>query len=295
MKAISITPSWLIEKKKDFTEGVKNLGKLGITVVNTAFPGHLPTPVEKARQIHRAFIDPSVDMILAQRGGYSSMKSLPYVDFSLIKRHPKIFAGFSDISTLLNAIYERTGLITLHAPMIINFSRPTPFTKRSFRNAVEGFPEKNLFKGAPVTVYRPGIARGTLKGGNLVTLTALIGTPWETKTDGAILFFEDVDEKLHEVDRCLTQWILRGKLQKVRGLILSDFRGVRNKDVFSVVSQQMKIPFPVVYCPYIGHVKNKITLPVGAQAELNTHNKTLTIMNFGNSMKIFDRITGCTG
>jgi muramoyltetrapeptide carboxypeptidase len=97
-------------------------------------------------------------------------------------------------------------------------------------------------------------------------------------TDGTILFLEDVDEKLYEVDRYLTQWILAGKLQKVKGLILGDFRGIKKRDVYHILSSQMKIDFPLVSCPYIGHVRNKITLPVGARVELNTLKKALTLL-----------------
>ena len=97
-------------------------------------------------------------------------------------------------------------------------------------------------------------------------------------TDGVILFLEDADEKLYEVDRTLTQWILAGKMQKVKGLILGDFRGIKARDVYNILSSQMKIDFPLVNCPYIGHVKNKITLPVGAQVELDTMKKRLTLL-----------------
>jgi muramoyltetrapeptide carboxypeptidase len=272
-----ITPSWLIKKKKDFVDGVKNLEQLGFKVIHRRFVTHMPSTRRKVKQIHGAFLNRRVGVILAQRGGYSSMKLLPHLDFGLIRSHPKIFAGYSDLSALLNAISERTGLITLHSPMVINFSKPSQFTIRSFLNAVNGFPQKNLFGGVPVGVYRPGVARGILKGGNLITLTALMGTEWEIDTRGAILFLEEVDEKLYEVDRNLTQWILAGKLRKVRALILGEFGGLKNQDIYKILSQQMKMDFPLVHCPYIGHGKNKITLPVGARVELNTSKKSLTI------------------
>jgi muramoyltetrapeptide carboxypeptidase len=179
---------------------------------------------------------------------------------------------------MLNIIYEKTGLITLHSPMVLSFSPYRKFTADSFLNAVSGFSEKDLFKGVPVKVYRHGVARGILKGGNLITLTALIGTRWEINTDSAVLFLEDVDEKLHKVDRCLMQWIFAGKLRKIQGLILGDFRGVKDIDIYSILSGQVKIDFPVVYCPYIGHVRNKITLPVGSKVELNTKRQSLTVL-----------------
>ena len=272
-----VTPSYLIKKKRDFTSGIKQLTESGFNVINPEFPKALPSPREKAEQIHAAFAEPGVDMILALRGGYSAMKILPFLDFELIRKHPKIIAGFSDLSALLNPIFERTGQVALHAPMLINLDTPTAFTLNSLINAVKGYPEKNLLKGAPCKVYQPGSAAGILKGGNLITLTALIDTDWEIDTPGAILFLEDVDEKLHQVDRYLTQWILAGKFKDIKALILGDFRGLRSKQVYDILASQMELNFPVVHCPYIGHVANKITLPIGAEVELHTNRKQLLI------------------
>ena len=272
-----VTPSYLIKKKRDFTSGIKQLTESGFNVINPEFPKVLPSPREKAEQIHAAFAEPGVDMILALRGGYSAMKILPFLDFELIRKHPKIIAGFSDLSALLNPIFERTGQVALHAPMLINLDTPTAFTLNSLINAVKGYPEKNLLKGAPCKVYQPGSAAGILKGGNLITLTALIDTDWEIDTSGAILFIEDVDEKLHQVDRYLTQWILTGKFKDIKALIIGDFRGLRSKQVYDILASQMELNFPVVHCPYIGHVANKITLPIGAEVELHTNRKQLLI------------------
>lgn len=272
-----VTPSYLIRKKRDFTAGIGQLQQLGFKVLNTNFPTALLSPQEKARQIHAAFADPEVDIILALRGGYSAMKSLPFIDFNLISQHPKIIAGFSDLSALLNPIFERTGLVTLHGPMLINLDQPTEFTLKSLMNAVTGFPEKNLLKGARIKVYQPGVAHGILKGGNLITLTALLQTDWEIDTNGAILFFEDVDEQLHQVDRYLTQWLLAGKFAGIKGLILGDFRGIKSRQVYEILASQMAIDFPVLHCPNIGHVANKLTLPIGAEVELDTARKRLLI------------------
>ena len=272
-----VTPSYLIKKKRDFTSGIKQLTESGFNVINPEFPKVLPSPREKAEQIHAAFAEPGVDMILALRGGYSAMKILPFLDFELIRKHPKIIAGFSDLSALLNPIFERTGQVALHAPMLINLDTPTAFTLNSLINAVKGYPKNNLLKGAPCKVYQPGSAAGILKGGNLITLTALIDTDWEIDTPGAILFLEDVDEKLHQVDRYLTQWILTGKFKDIKALIIGDFRGLRSKQVYDILASQMELNFPVVHCPYIGHVANKITLPIGAEVELHTNRKQLLI------------------
>jgi muramoyltetrapeptide carboxypeptidase len=273
----TITPSWLVKERKDFADGVKNLEKLGFGIRNRTIPARMPSNAAKVRQIHEALLDEDVDIILAQRGGYSSMKLLPHLDFRLIGKNPKIFAGYSDLSALLNPISERTGLITLHAPMVISFARSSRVTVNSFLNAVRGFPDRDLFTGAPVEVYRPGVARGILKGGNLVTLTALIGTEWEIQTKGAILFLEDVNEILYKIDRHLTQWILGNKFRGVKGLILGNFKGLRNKEVYKILGSQIKIDFPVIHCPYIGHLRHKITLPIGAPVKLDADQKSLTL------------------
>src|SRR4030042_7186470 len=103
LKAVyTITPSYLIKKKRDFTAGAKNLEKLGFEVINKRPVTNLPSIRRKVAQIHPAFLNKKVKIILAQRGGYSCMKLLPYLDFNLIRNNPKVLAGFSDLSTLLN-------------------------------------------------------------------------------------------------------------------------------------------------------------------------------------------------
>jgi muramoyltetrapeptide carboxypeptidase len=273
-----ITPSWTMKKKDEFLSGLCVLENLGLEILNKNLPKKIPSVKAKVKELHNAFLNKKADIILAQRGGYSSMQILPYVNFKIIKRNPKLLAGFSDLCTLLNSIYETTGVVTLHSPMVINFANLTKLSLGSFVNALNGFPQKSLLRGAPIKTYVPGKARGILKGGNLVTLSALFGTRWELDTKNAILFFEDVDEKPHEIDRYLTQWIISGKLNKISGLILGDFRGVKNSDAFKVIQEQMKVKFPVIHCPYIGHVKNNLTLPIGRRVELNTVKKTLELI-----------------
>jgi muramoyltetrapeptide carboxypeptidase len=272
-----VSPSYLIEKKGDFLDGINLLSHLGFTVLNPDFPEKPLSPYEKANQLLDAFQNPKVEVILALRGGFSAIKVLPHLDFAKIRKHPKIFAGFSDLSALLNPIMERAGFVTLHAPMVINLNSPTDFSINSFLNAVKGFPDKNLFHQAHLETYQHGVATGVLKGGNLVTLSSLIGTAWDVDPTNAILFFEDVDEEFHEVDRYLTQWTLAGKFNKIKGLILGDFRGLKSEDVFTVLASQLDIDFPVIHTSNIGHVENKITLPIGAKVEMDTVKKHLLI------------------
>lgn len=236
-----ITPAWTIKNKKDFYKGIKILENLGFKVLNKNYPTQQLTIKQKVDQIHRSFLNKNVDIVLSQRGGYGCIKLLPYINFELIKDNPKIFAGFSDLSVLLNLIYERTKIVTLHSPMLINFSTATKFTIKSFLNAIDGFKNKELFSGVKIKILKHGKTEGVLKGGNLVTLTSTFGTPWEVNVKDAILFLEEVDEPLYKVDRALTQWILSGKLRQIKGLILGNFRGLRIDDVYKILVEQQKI------------------------------------------------------
>jgi muramoyltetrapeptide carboxypeptidase len=278
MKIYIITPAWLIKNKKTHINGIKNLEKLGFKILNKNFPTLQLSIQQKVNQIHNAFLNKDADIILAQRGGYGCIKLLPHIDFGIIKNNTKKFCGFSDLSVLLNVIFEKTKLITYHSPMLINFADTTKFTIKSFLNAINGFPNKNLFNGAPVEILNHGRAEGILKGGNLVTLTSIIGTQWEINTKDTILFLEEVDEQLYKVDRAFTQWILTKKFDGIKALILGNFRELKINDVYKILKEQIKIKFPVVYCPYIGHLKNKITWPIGAKVRLDTYKKTLEII-----------------
>lgn len=159
--------------------------------------------------------------------------------------------------------------------MLINFSRQSKFVMKSFLNAVNGF-KKNIFFNARVHVIESGTSTGVLKGGNLISLTSLIGTKWEIDTAGAILFFEDVSEKLHAIERCFIQWYIAGKLKKIKGLILGSF-GFPVSEVYKRIKNYVE-NVPVVYVPSIGHVSNMITLPVGAFVKLESSKKTLHIV-----------------
>jgi muramoyltetrapeptide carboxypeptidase len=278
MKIYIITPAWLIKNKKTYINGIKNLEKLDFKILNKNFLTLQLSIQQKINQIHNAFLNKDADIILAQRGGYGCIKLLPYINWKIIKKSTKKFCGFSDLSALLNVIFEKTKLITYHSPMLINFADVTKFTIKSFLNAINGFPNKNLFNGAPVEILNHGKTDGILKGGNLVTLTSIIGTQWEINTKDTILFLEEVDEQLYKVDRALTQWILTKKFDYIKALILGNFRGLKINDVYKILQKQIKIKLPVVYCPYIGHLKNKITLPIGAKVRLDTYKKTLELI-----------------
>lgn len=276
-QAALITPSALINEKAIYTRGCAALENLGVHVHSGVFQRRLPDTQAKVAELHAAYQDPAIHLILAQRGGSGAMKLLPFLDWDVIRSQPKVLAGFSDVTALLNVIHERTGQVTWHAPMLRYLGDNHPVMRRSFQNAVKGFPRANLLAGSRVHLLQPGSGEGVLKGGNLATLTALIGTPYDLDTRGAVLFLEDIGELPHRLDRMLTQWIMAGKFAQVRAVILGDFSGVPATKVWAFIRGQIPRTIPVLRCSAIGHVPSCLTLPIGAQAACHCSGRAVSL------------------
>lgn len=178
----------------------------------------------RADAINTMFADTKIDAVLCARGGTGSFRLLDAIDFVSIKRHPKIFCGFSDITTLLNTITQRTGLVTFHGPLLWNFARDgnDARTEHDWLELLLGkFPPTG--KSYPSQCLATGEAAGELVGGNLSLLRDLIGTPDTWSGQDRILFFEDIDEPLYKTDHTLWQLRQAGKFAGVRGVIVGDF------------------------------------------------------------------------
>ncbi|MBE0558032.1 MAG: LD-carboxypeptidase, partial [Proteobacteria bacterium] len=186
------------------------------------------TDEERASAINDMFADPDVDAILALHGGWGSARVLPFLDYELIARHPKIFLGYSDITALLLALYARSGLVTFHGP-----------TGNSTWNQFSaGYVRRMLFQGEALTMENPkdlgdnlaqvkdrirtitsGTARGRLAGGNLTVLSSIVGSDYLPDWEGHILFLEDINEEVYRIDRMMTQLKLAGVLNKISGIV----------------------------------------------------------------------------
>jgi len=213
--------------------------------------------------------------LICVRGGYGSNYLLERLDFELFARHPKIFLGCSDITSLLTAINDHTGLVTFHGPMVAKDISDGTFDASSWANALGGANGWEI-STAGVEVLRAGRARGRLYGGCLSMLVASLGTPFEIQTDGAILFIEDVGEKAFRIDRMLMQLHLAGKLKGVRGFIFGEMLDCRppNGESYTLQDVIMRVlrpcNVPVVYGLKSGHVSGgNVTLPIGVEAELS--------------------------
>jgi muramoyltetrapeptide carboxypeptidase len=160
--------------------------------------------------------------IFCSRGGYGSLRLLDRIDYRLIREHPKILVGYSDITALLAAVHEKTGLITFHGPMVKGFSKLTENARRDLFQIISS-PQPARF--APMAGYplSPGKARGPIKGGNLSLICRLLGTPFMPDLAGCILFMEDRGEAPYRIDRMLTHLALSGSLEKIEGLIVGQF------------------------------------------------------------------------
>jgi muramoyltetrapeptide carboxypeptidase len=251
--------------------------------------GYLGGSVEdRLSDLHAMFADPEVNGIFCVRGGYGSAQLLDRIDYDLIHRNPKVFLGYSDITSLHLAIHRRTGLVTFHGPIVL--SKFPPYTQEHFRRvlfepkpagAFTNPPESNTLRPEHILrTVRSGRARGPLIGGNLSVIAATMGTPFEVNTRNRILFIEDVDEQPYAIDRMLTQLRLAGKLEQAAGIIFGECEDCRPRDykpsfesTFSLGEVVDRIlgglKIPVLYGLTIGHTDDQLTLPEGIEATLD--------------------------
>ena len=232
----------------------------------------------RACELEEMFAHSEVRAILCARGGYGANYLLETLNLDTIKAHPKIFVGYSDITSLLTYISDSTGLVTFHGPMVTkDFSRSDGVDLSSWQLALSGARDWVLSL-APQSGVKPlvdGAGQGILYGGCLSLLVASLGTPYEIQTAGTILFVEDTAEKPYQIDRMLMQLKLAGKLDSVRGIIFGEMldcfqhpdQGYTLEDVILRVVGDLGIP--VVYGLRSGHVSHEnVTLPIGVRAEL---------------------------
>jgi muramoyltetrapeptide carboxypeptidase len=250
--------------------------------------------------LHTMFRDPEVKAIFCIRGGYASAHLLDSIDYDLIRRNPKIFIGYSDITAMHLAINRFARLITFHGPIVL--SRFTDYTQQHFRKALfETAPigmvtnpaESNQLRPAhALRTIRPGTATGQLIGGNLSLISTTLGTPYEIDTRGRILFLEDVEEQAYTVDRMLTQLRLAGKLSQAAGVIWGECQDCGPRayqpslvipfSVGEVVDNLLgDLKVPVLSGLTIGHTNDQLTLPLGVKATLDATAGTLEIKEAG--------------
>ena len=234
------------------------------------------TDIQRSDQVNRLFADPSVQAIVCARGGYGSMRILPFLDFETIQTHPKIFLGFSDVSALLSILYDRCGLVTFHGPLVTTLAKATEKTIMAMKTALTSDVSLELIP-EDSSVIKTGVCSGILTGGNLTTLCHLIGTPYAPNFKGKILLLEDVGEMPYRIDRMLTQMKLTGCFNEIAGLILGTFKECGQLyevvEIFNNIFEEADIPILAGFD--MGHGEHNLTVPMGLGATLDTDKKRL--------------------
>lgn len=236
----------------------------------------------RARELEEMFEREEVRAVLCARGGYGTNYLLRELDLAKLQRHPKIFVGYSDVTTLLTWFTSAAGLITFHGPMVTKDFAVTEGVHLASWNAALGAAspwDLNFPPDSEVKTLLEGSAEGTLYGGCLSLLVASLGTPFEIDTRGAILFVEDIAAKPYQIDRMLMQLKLAGKLQDVRGIVFGEMLDCLQPGIEldytleEVVTRVLRdLHIPVAYGLRSGHVtRENITLPLGVRCSLEAN------------------------
>lgn len=240
---------------------------------------------QRAEDINQMFADDTVKAIFCIRGGYGSSQIMNLLNYAMIRKHPKIFVGYSDITNLLSAFFQLCGFVTFHGPMVAsNFLQHfDPYTEESlWRTLFMG--ESLTFlnpKGRELTTVKEGCAEGLLVGGNLSLITSQIGTFYAPDFRGKILFLEDVGETVPRIGRMLDQLWLTGIIGQIRGILLGDFTDCTNPyDSEYGVNELFKDFFcqfkkPVLSNLACGHSFPTATLPIGTFCTMDTIQKQI--------------------
>lgn len=260
--------------------------------------GHLAgTDEERAEEFNAMFSDPEIDAVIALRGGSGAARILDKINYTAIAANPKIFIGYSDITALHLAIYEKTGLVTYHGPLAV--STWNQYAYDHFRRL--------LFGGEAITWKNPsgkggqlaqtsnrtrtinsGKATGILLGGNLSVLTGIMGSEyfpgdWTNK----ILYLEDVGEAIYAVDRMMSQLKLGGILEQISGFVFGKCTdcdpkgsGYGSLTLEEVIDYYIKpLGIPAYSGAMIGHINDNWTIPNGIEAEVDADKGTLKLLS----------------
>jgi muramoyltetrapeptide carboxypeptidase len=278
--------SWIEEKP--VLEAVKMLEASGFRVSrgdhvftrNGPFAG---TDDERLSDMQQAIDNPEVSAVLCSRGGYGMSRILDQLDFTALKRRPKWFIGYSDITSLHLWLNNVCGVVSLHAEMPLNYSNPgcSPLSYESMVKALRGEPEPVSWNAASEGSFT---VQGPVTGGNISLIYSMNGTPAQPDTEGAILFIEEIGEQFYHVDRMLTSMRMTGMLNNLSALLVGGMEKItEGEHVFNQTVEEVVMNvagaygYPVLFNFPAGHISENRPLYMGRRAILNQKGNVLTL------------------
>lgn len=296
-----VSPSSAIFETEPYEIAKESLEAMGLKVkfgkfVKSSY-GHLAgTDEERAEELNNMFRDENIQAVMALRGGSGAARILDKLDYKLIKNNPKIFIGYSDITALHLAIFEKTGLVTYHGPLAVSTWNSFSFDhfkrllfdkeKITFTNPKDKGDNLAQTKNRIRTI-QPGEATGRLIGGNLSVLTGIMGSDYfPTNWENNILYLEDVGEQIYAVDRMMSQLQLGGVLDKISGFVFGKCTscnpggsGYGSLTMEEVMDHYIKpLHIPAFSGAMIGHIDDNITVPNGLKAKINATNGSIELL-----------------
>ncbi len=287
-------------------KAVRHIESLGFrarpgTYLRDVWGNYGGTVAARIADLHAMFRDPEVKAIWAIRGGSGCISLLRHLDYRLIRMHPKILLGYSDITALHLAIHRHAGLVTFHGP--VASSTPSDYAtehllavltapRASYTIPMSADNDRRALDApwyATRTVHE-GVAEGPLIGGNLSLVSALAGTPYAADFTGSLLFLEEVNEEPYRIDRWMTQLDLAVGFDKAAGVMVGicencgpqgDGPSLTLDETLDVHLQPLRVPAVTGYS--FGHIRNQFTIPVGVRGRLDTESRTVTLLEPGVS------------
>lgn len=244
------------------------------------------TDEERINDVHEMFADPEIKAIICLKGGAGASRIIDKIDYELIKKNPKLFMGFSDITVFLNNLYKHAGLPTVHGLVGIYIASDNfcETSREDFKDLLTLNTKGRILKGNEKTkTLVEGECVGEITGGNLCLISDLYGTDYEIDFEDKIVLIEEVDERIYNIDRMFAQFRLGKNLEKAKGFIFGHFTDCtdpnNDNDYENIIKEYFgNLGVPVIYDFPTGHAFPFINVPIGLKVKLDATNKTIEIL-----------------
>ncbi len=312
---------------QQYNNGVKALHELGYKTAEIVMERNegsyrSASPVERANYLHNLFLDPGIQGIVCNIGGYNTNEMLPFLDFNLIRNHPKFICGYSDSSVLLNAITHKADLVTFHGPMVIpsfgEYPKPLEYTVEHFQKIAEQTldlpyiwpvpkewtdefvewigpswgtrPRTMLPNKGPIWVTKhPEEVTGLLVGGNTDSLLPIVDTEFFEIPEGSILFLEDISLSIEKWAMLMWSLKIKGTFRKIKALLIGKMEAMpegqlsKMIEVIKEILHEDKIDIPVIAELDIGHTAPILTLPIGSTISIQSTKEEIKIVKLNGT------------